>query len=250
MNEVSVMRLQVLGCGDAFGSGGRFHTCFHVSGGSASFLVDCGASSLIAMRRFGVDPNTIRTVLISHLHGDHFGGLPFLLLDAQFVSRRTTPLTIAGPPTLASRLQALRETMFPGSTESDLGVPLEIVELEPQMTTQVNGVAVTAYPVRHPSGAPSYALRCQVGHRTLCYSGDTEWVPVLIEAARGADVFIAECYTFDRPVPFHTSWMSLREHLPEIGAKRVLLTHMSTDMLEKLSIEGAERADDGMVLEV
>src|SRR5919107_4128706 len=214
-----MMRLQILGCGDAFGSGGRFHTCFHVSAGSASFLVDCGASSLITMRRFGVDPNTIRTVLISHLHGDHFGGLPFLLLDAQFVSRRTTPLTIAGPPTLPERLHALRETMFPGSTETDLGFPLEIVELEPQVTTQVKGVAVTAYPVRHPSGAPSYALRFQVEHRALCYSGDTEWVPVLIEAARGADLFIAECYTFDRPVPFHTSWMSLCEHLQEIGAK-------------------------------
>ncbi|MET0531670.1 MAG: MBL fold metallo-hydrolase [Microvirga sp.] len=119
------MQLQVLGCGDAFGSGGRFHTCFHVSAGSASILIDCGASSLIAMRRFGVDPNTIQTVLISHLHGDHFGGLPFLLLDAQFVSRRTTPLTIAGPPSLSMRLQALRQTMFPGSTESDLGFPLE-----------------------------------------------------------------------------------------------------------------------------
>jgi ribonuclease BN (tRNA processing enzyme) len=245
-----VMRLQVLGCGDAFGSGGRFHTCFHVSAGSASFLVDCGASALIAMRRFGVDPNTIRTVLISHLHGDHFGGLPFLLLDAQFVSRRTTPLTIAGPPTLSVRLQALQETMFPGSAESDLGFPLDIVELEPGVITQVNDVAVTAYPVRHPSGAPSYALRCQVEHRTLCYSGDTEWVPVLTEAARGADMFIAECYTFDQQVPFHTSWMSLQEHLPEIGAKRVLLTHMSTDMLEQIAIAGAETAQDGMVLEI
>ena len=241
-----MMRLQILGCGDAFGSGGRFHTCFHVSAGSTSFLVDCGASALIAMRRFGVDPNTIQSVLISHLHGDHFGGLPFLLLDAQFVSRRTTPLTIAGPPTLPARLQALRETMFPGSTESDLGFQLDIIELEPQ----VNGVSVTPYPVRHPSGAPSYALRCQVEHQILCYSGDTEWVPVLIEAARGADVFIAECYTFDRKVPFHTSWVSLREHLQEIGAKRVLLTHMSTDMLEQVSIERAEMAWDGIILEI
>lgn len=245
-----MMRLQVLGCGDAFGSGGRFHTCFHVSVGPASFLVDCGAASLIAMRRFGVDPNTIQTVLISHLHGDHFGGLPFLLLDAQFVSKRRSPLTIAGPPTLTTRLHTLRETLFPGSTGSDLGFPLDIVELEPQVTAQVNGVSVTPYPVRHPSGAPSYALRCQVARKTLCYSGDTEWVPVLVEAARGADVFIAECYTFERPVPFHTSWVSLREHLPEIGAKRVLLTHMSPDMLEQSSLEGAERAEDGLVLEI
>jgi ribonuclease BN (tRNA processing enzyme) len=159
------MQLQVLGCGDAFGSGGRFHTCFHVSAHSANFLVDCGASSLIALRRFGVDPNTIQTVLISHLHGDHFGGLPFLPLDAQFVSKRRAPLTIAGPPTLTARLHALRETMFPGSTDADPGFQLDIVELESQVTAHMNGVSVTPYPVRHPSGAPSYALRCQIEHQ-------------------------------------------------------------------------------------
>src|SRR5260221_691992 len=97
------MRLQFLGSGDAFGSGGRFNTCFHVTAAATSFLVDCGASSLIAMRRFGVDPNRIATVFISHLHGDHFGGLPFLILDAQF-SRRLAPLTVAGPPGLRQRL--------------------------------------------------------------------------------------------------------------------------------------------------
>jgi ribonuclease BN (tRNA processing enzyme) len=244
------MQLQVLGCGDAFGSGGRFHTCFHVSAHSANFLVDCGASSLIALRRFGVDPNTIQTVLISHLHGDHFGGLPFLLLDAQFVSKRRAPLTIAGPPTLSARLHALRETMFPGSTDADPGFQLDIVELESQVTAHMNGVSVTPYPVRHPSGAPSYAIRRQIEHQTICYSGDTEWVPALVDAARGADVFIAECYTFDRPVPFHTNWVSLREHLEEIGAKRVLLTHMSPDMLEQASIDGAERAEDGLILAI
>jgi len=114
----------------------------------------------------------------------------------------------------------------------------------------VNGVSVTPFPVQHPSGAPAYALRCQVEHQTLCYSGDTEWVPVLVEAARGADVFIAECYTFDRQVPFHSNWVSLHEHLHEIGAKRVLLTHMSLDMLEQASLQDAERAEDGMVLEI
>jgi ribonuclease BN (tRNA processing enzyme) len=103
--------------------------------------------------------------------------------------------------------------MFPGSTDTDLGFQLDIIELEPQVTAQVNGVSVTPYPVRHPSGAPSYALRCQVVHRTLCYSGDTEWVPVLVEAARDADMFMAECDTFDRPVPFHTRWVSICRRL-------------------------------------
>src|SRR3546814_16280853 len=108
------MRLRFLGCGEAFGSGGRFNTCFLVSGDGTSFLVDCGASSLVAMRRFGVDPNAIDTVFVSHLHGDHFGGLPFLILDAQFASRRTRPLTIAGPPGLRRRLDEAAAVLFPG----------------------------------------------------------------------------------------------------------------------------------------
>ena len=59
---------------------------------------------MIAIRKFDIDPNAIRAVLITHLHGDHFGGLPFFILDAQLVSRRTAPLTIAGPPGLRDRL--------------------------------------------------------------------------------------------------------------------------------------------------
>jgi ribonuclease BN (tRNA processing enzyme) len=201
------------------------------------------------MRRFGVDPNSIQTILISHLHGDHFGGLPFLLLDADFVSNRRDPLTIAGPPTLPSRLHALREVMFPGSADTALRFPLELIELEPEAPVQVNGVQVTPFPVRHPSGAPSFALRCEVEGKTLCYSGDTEWVEALGEAARNADLFIAEAYTLGRKVPFHTSWTVLQEHLSEIGAKQVLLTHMSSDMLGDTELDSAKRAHDGMVLE-
>jgi ribonuclease BN (tRNA processing enzyme) len=106
------MELRVLGCGDAFGSGGRFNTCFHVETSATRFLIDCGASALIAMRRFGVEPNGVETVFLTHLHGDHFGGLPFLILDAQLVSRRTAPLTIAGPPGLRF-LRAITRAILP-----------------------------------------------------------------------------------------------------------------------------------------
>jgi ribonuclease BN (tRNA processing enzyme) len=74
--------------------------------------------------------------------------------------------------------------------------------------------------------------------------------PGLVEAVRGADEFIAECYTVERRVSFPTNWVVLREHLPEIGAKRVLLTHMSPDMLEQVALEGVDRAEDGIILEI
>ncbi|MCV4594391.1 MBL fold metallo-hydrolase, partial [Escherichia coli] len=79
-------------------------TCFHVDAPDNAFLIDCGASALIAIRRFGVEPNRIGTVFLTHLHGDHFGGLPWLILDGQLVSGRKAPLTVVGPTGTAERL--------------------------------------------------------------------------------------------------------------------------------------------------
>ena len=81
------MRLTIVGSGDAFGSGGRFNTCFQLESSNATLLIDCGASSLVALNLCGIKPNNIDGVIVSHLHGDHFGGLPFLLIDAQHNSR-------------------------------------------------------------------------------------------------------------------------------------------------------------------
>lgn len=241
------MELRVLGCGDAFGSGGRFNTCFHVEASSTRFLIDCGASALIAMRRFGVDPNAVKTVFLTHLHGDHFGGLPFLILDAQLVSRRTAPLTIVGPPGLRERLPALMEVMFPGSSRVEREFAVHLVEIEGNTPAKINGIEVTAFPVNHPSGSPSYALRLTCEDKVICYTGDTEWVDALIPAARGADLLIAEAYTAERRVRFHLDWGTLRQHLPEIAATSVLLTHMSLDMLGHTP-ERAAKAEDGCVV--
>ena len=81
------MRIQFLGSGDAFGSGGRLQTCILMESPGFTCLIDCGASSLIALKRANVDPNNVDAILVTHLHGDHFGGIPFLILDGQF-SRR------------------------------------------------------------------------------------------------------------------------------------------------------------------
>ena len=82
-----------------FGSGGRYQACIHLRpAGGSPVLLDCGTTSLSALKRLGIDPGEIAAVFVSHLHGDHFGGLPFLILDGQF-SRRTRPLTLVGPPT-------------------------------------------------------------------------------------------------------------------------------------------------------
>src|ERR1700748_2836223 len=119
------MELRFIGCGDAVGSGGRFNTCFLITATHCRFLIDCGASSLVALKQAPIDPNSIDAVVISHLHGDHFGGLPFLLLDARRMSKRTKPLLLCGPPGLDERLRATQEALFPGSSERPVGFALE-----------------------------------------------------------------------------------------------------------------------------
>jgi ribonuclease BN (tRNA processing enzyme) len=243
------MRVKLLGCGDAFGSGGRFNTCFMVDRGQNSLLIDCGASTMIAIRRFGIDPNSIGAIVLSHLHADHFGGLPSFILDGQLVSRRTRPLTIAGPQGLRDRLVALMEAHFPGSSKVKRKFKVELIELVPETSTLLGSepIRVTAYVVAHPSGTPALALRIECEGKLLAYTGDTEWVEALMEAGKSADLLIAECYTYDRKVRFHLDYDTLKEKLPLIGAKRVVLTHMSPEMLARTaSIGKCEAAYDGL----
>ena len=84
---------------------GCLQTSFCVRAGGSTFLIDCGASVLIGMRRFGLAPNDVDSVFITHLHGDHFGGLPWLLIDAQYVSKRNRPLVVTGPPGIEQRFR-------------------------------------------------------------------------------------------------------------------------------------------------
>jgi len=239
------MKLRFLGTGDAFGSGGRFNTCFYVEHRHGAFLVDCGASSLIPMRKFGIDPNSIQVIFITHLHGDHFGGLPFLILDAQLVSRRATSLTIAGPPGLRDRLFAAMEILFPGSSHIERQFALDIRELHPEKAQDVLGISVTPYLVKHPSGAPSFALRFEADKKVLCYSGDTEWVDDLLVAARNSDLLLVEAYFFDKPIKFHLDFATLAAKRSQIDARRVILTHLSAEMLRRAYDTGYEIAEDG-----
>jgi ribonuclease BN (tRNA processing enzyme) len=244
------MQLRFVGCGDALGSGGRFNTCFHVAGERVNFLIDCGASSLPALKRLDIARNDIDLILITHFHGDHFGGLPFLLLDAQF-TRRTRPLVIAGPEAIETRLTQLMEALFENSSKTRQRFDLSVVALKPQEMRRFGAVSVTPFPVVHgESGGPFLAYRVEAEGRVIAYSADTEWTETLIPAARDADLFIAEAYYYDKPVKNHLSLKTLEAHLPEIKPKRLMLTHMNDDMLGRLDTLDYTAASDGMIVEL
>ncbi len=169
--------IRFLGTGEtsAAGAGSRRASCGY---GQSRFLIDCGASSLIAMKRAGIGSASIDAILVSHLHGDHFGGIPFFILDAQLISRRETPLVIAGPPGLTRRVQEAMEVFYPGSS----GVERKFaVDISRWLKTKCPRGGLSVLPVRviHGSGAPSYALRIECAGKIIAYSGDTEWTDAL-----------------------------------------------------------------------
>jgi ribonuclease BN (tRNA processing enzyme) len=242
MGEVSV---QFLGSGDAFGSGGRFQTCIYVRSEETHVLIDCGASSLVAMKRFGVDPSLIDTILLTHLHGDHFGGLPFFIMDARYASGRRKPLVVAGPPGLEDRIKEAMEVLYPGSYQTQEEYTLEFVELTEEVATTLGSIQVTPYGVVHPSGAPSYALRVACGDKVVSYSGDTEWTDALIPTARGADLFICDCYFFEKGNWYHLDYQTIMQHLAELECRRLVVTHMNDEMLHQIKSLDVEGAEDG-----
>jgi ribonuclease BN (tRNA processing enzyme) len=246
------MRLTIAGSGDAFGSGGRLNTCFWLETAKGTLLVDCGASALPALKAHALDPNRIDAIIVSHLHGDHFGGLPFLLLDGQFLSRREKPLLIAGPPGTRARLGAALEVFFPKSTGSKWRFSWQVVEITPGREADVVGHALLTAEVIHQSGAPSTALRLSDGEKVFAYSGDTEWTDALLPIAAKADLFVCECYAHAGRMTGHMSWEMLQTRLPDLRARRIMVTHMNPSVLARLDeIRGAGVlvADDGLVIE-
>ena len=247
------MKVTIVGRGDAFGTGGRGNTCFRLDSPAGALLVDFGSSALVSLNRLGMSTLDIGGVVISHLHGDHFGGLPFLLLESQFVAERRAPLVIAGPPGLHTRLEMACEVLFPGMTGNRWAFPWSVVEIEPGTSRSIAGFEVQPLLVRHPSGAPATGLRVGDGSKLFAYSGDTSWVSNLPLLAKDADLFIVECYSGQRPIPNHIDWPTLEANLDKLCARNIAVTHMGRSALEltaQMAARGLIIAEDGKIIEL
>ena len=236
------------GSGDAVASGGRFQACIVVSSTDRRVLLDCGASSLPALKRERIDPDSLDAIFVSHLHGDHFAGIPFLVLDGQ-LAHRSRPLVVAGPREIERRVRAAMVTMYPGFATEPLRFPLEFVELQPDDEREVAGVRVRAWSVPHDPLSNPLALRIGVGGRTIAYSGDSAWTPALAEVSRDADLFICEAQTMTPKARIHVSYAEVLAHRSEFRARRLVLTHLGADVIAAERLE-FERAHDGMSIEV
>ena len=239
-----------IGTGDAFGSGGRLNSCFHLNFPAGQMLLDCGCSSLIGMQRYGVIPAEIDTVIISHLHGDHFGGIPYLLLEGKYASQRTRPLTLIGPPGLQQRVETAAEALYPGILSKKFDFPVEYHLLNLKKPLQINSLQIECFRVKHGSSKHAYGLRIGVAGKVISYTGDTEWTDSLIPLAQGSDLLIAECFAYDQPVPSHLDYLTLLQKRSRLDCQRLVLTHMGPEMLARLDQLELDTVNDGDIIEI
>ncbi len=248
------MKLTIVGCGDAFNSYARAHTCFKLETAAANVIVDFGSSALLGWQKLNLATNDIDLIVISHLHGDHFGGLPFLLLECHYVSRRTRPLVLAGPPGFRNRLYMLMEALYAGDSHMKWHFPLEICELEVGVPARLCGLDVLTTEVRHGSGAPATAIRIADGDHVFAFSGDTGWTDKLVQVADGADLFLIECGgAAARQIDTHIDWPTLRQKAPDLRAKHKIITHLthgSACLSPEMEEAGFIVANDGLVITV
>ncbi len=242
------MKVTFVGSGDAFGHGGRLQACISLQVGGFHATLDFGQTSLLGVRRECMDPSGIDAVIVSHFHGDHDGGVPFLILDGQF-TKRTRPLVIAGPPGIRERMVGQMEAAIPTLSRTTQRYPVGYVDLSREPAT-IGPLTVRALPVVHTPGSSAVALRVEVEGRVIAYSGDSEWTPALAEVAAGADLFIAEAYSFEKAIPYHLSYRALLSNRAELRARRIVLTHLGPETLSHLGDLELEHASDGTTIEL
>ena len=244
------MKLRILGCGDAFGNGGRNQSGYLIEATDRLFLLDCGATSLLAMKKLAIDSGQLDAIFLSHLHGDHFAGLPFFFIEYLYEKTREKPLHVAGPVGTEEKARGVFDLMYgKGNQPGDLPTTSFHI-LEPRRTSTIQGIEVSPFRVPHQVNEISLALKVSYNGKHILFSGDSAWTDEFLENARGVDVFICECTYYDRKTSNHMSYLQLREQLPKLSCHRIILTHMGSDMLAHSADVSYEMAEDGMIVDI
>lgn len=237
--------LTILGSGDAFHSGGRSHSGYLLEKDGEKILIDCGATTLLRLKENKIPTDSLTALTISHFHGDHLAGLPFLLLDMARLKRKKV-FHIISPQGGRNRAYEALKLFYPGNESILEELSLQWHYFNEEESVEVNDWQVQAFPAKHTEAVQPHALRISFMDKILAYSGDTGWTPKLIAVAHEADVFICECTFFDSVHENHLNYQQIKLHRENLKCKRILLTHFYEEMLRHAGDVEMEMAQDGL----
>jgi len=234
-----------VGTGDTFGSGGRRNSAILVRGRKQTMLLDCGPTTLVGLNEVGIDPLDIDVIAISHFHGDHSAGLPFLLLGYLFERPRQKPLTILGPPGIEARVDAMNQVFEFGE---ELPFPVSFTEFDCAGAISSGEFTLTPFPAMHQLETRPHMMRVEVDGKAIFFSGDTGWHEALPGTVGDVDLFICEATLIDETFEYHLSCTRLQRERQRFDCRRMILTHLGREVLDNLGDLQFETAYDGLSL--
>lgn len=245
--------VRVIGSGNAFNSDGRAHAAYLIEDSSKErVLMDCGATTLYRLQALQIPCDSIDTVLLTHFHGDHYGGLPFLLLQLGLIEARRRPLHICGPQGVQTACEHLMEAMYPAL---ELHFEIQYHPLQPGLDMAPlhaqSQLQVQAIPMDHKAESLGYRLRGSTG-RTLAFSGDCRLDQKVLDLIAGMDLALVELTMpaqYNPPVA-HVALDEVLAWRNRFQARRLVWTHIYNDLARQAREHGLEVAEDGMLLEL
>jgi ribonuclease BN (tRNA processing enzyme) len=236
------VELAVLGSGSAFADTG--HQAGYLV--DRRLLLDCGAPAPLLLARMGVDLAEIETVVISHLHGDHVGQLPMLLVARAVTRPEAAPLLVLGPRDLADHLRRLGEISLGAEFWNSFCSqhPPLLREVAEGSTEQLGCHRLEFLEVEHVPQLHCLAIRVESPDVSLGYSGDTTLCPGIRRLAGSVDHLLCECTGWSKPAPIHLWKEEVEQLMREFPHTSFLLTHLS----ERRPVPGALLVFDGLRL--
>jgi ribonuclease BN (tRNA processing enzyme) len=239
-----------IGTSDAFGAGGRRQSAILMRAPSGSVLLDCGTTTSTGLAALGIERNEIDAIVISHYHGDHFGGIPILLLAALYEDARTRPLRIVGPPGIEARVRQLADAMCYGIDEREWSFPIRFQEFHAGSEVDVGPVRIEAFEAVHQQQTCPHGLIVHAGRERVAYSGDTGWFDELPQRIGESDLFICECTYRSFNYEYHMNHEGLVARRDEFDCGRIILTHLGSEMIGFRGRAAFDTADDGTVVKL
>jgi ribonuclease BN (tRNA processing enzyme) len=223
-----MLELSFLGSGGAFAIGGRYWSSFVVN---RRYVFEAPPTLLPHLKRMAIPVADIHAVFITHFHGDHFMGLPFLFLEYAYLTPRRDDLYIAGPPGVQALIEGLAETAFPGLSHAEVDYQRRYLEAKPGPEQALDDVRFLTMPMNHANGKlTALGYRLHLDGKVLAYSGDTQLCDELFALAEGADVLIVDCSYCQGEGPEHmgiADIMKVKKTLSPSTA--IILTHLDTE---------------------
>ena len=182
-------KVKMLGTGNAFLPNGRLHSHVLIDD---KHMVDAPPTALIGLRNYGIPVSEIETIFITHLHGDHIFGLPFLFLERQYISDRegNFPLKIIAAPGARERITELCNLAYPGSLERFLP---SITWIEDDTGMTEDGWSWERFRVHHDDSVDPFGYRFEsTNGASLVHSGDSGPCDTLYNAIERSQLGVVE----------------------------------------------------------